>query len=492
MAGAARAQDASLTILHTNDTHGHLLPFSYPRVVAAGSVIEALDERRDIGGIARRATLVKRIREELKAKGTPVWLIDAGDFSDGTPFSTEYRGEADIAAMNATGYDFATLGNHEFNYPLEQTKKLIGLASYPVLCANVTEAGGKSLATPYVIRDAGPLKVGLFGLLPRSTSEYPAAREGLTIADEIQSARTVADLLRPQVDLLILISHAGEGVDERIAKEIPTIDVIVGGHSHTRLPSGQVVWRREDLQATNVNRTIIVQAHQWGGELGRLDLWLRRGANGRWQVERDYRARLLLITAEIPPDPAVSAVVERYWKPIAARYAEVVGTASGDFSSRGDDQAEYNLVTDAVREAFGTDIALENRGSVRAPIVEGPITMADLIALDPFDNTVVTFTISGRELKTFLVTHTPAVSGIRYRVANGQLAEATVDGRPIEDERMYTGATNSFFARGAFKGIAVNDTGKRRLETVRGYIRKKGTVSPAYDGRRVIIGGRTE
>jgi len=158
-AWAQQPSSVRLTILHTNDTHGHLLPFSYPSVVPAGSALDALRVRGNIGGVARRATLVARIREELRRRDTPVWLIDAGDFAEGTSFSTEYHGEADIAAMNAVGYDFATLGNHEFSDRLAQLKKLISLASYPILCANVMEAStGKLLTRPYTIESVGPLR----------------------------------------------------------------------------------------------------------------------------------------------------------------------------------------------------------------------------------------------------------------------------------------------------------------------------------------------
>ena len=119
----ALGQQVSMTILHTNDTHGHLLPFSYPPLLLRVLTIPALEARKNIGGIARRTTLVKRLREELGRQGIKVWLVDTGDFTDGTPFSTEYQGEADIAAMNAATYDFSTLGNHEFNRPLATAQK---------------------------------------------------------------------------------------------------------------------------------------------------------------------------------------------------------------------------------------------------------------------------------------------------------------------------------------------------------------------------------
>jgi 5'-nucleotidase / UDP-sugar diphosphatase len=150
----AFAQQVSLTILHTNDTHGRLMSFSYPTVATPGSEFADVLVRTNIGGIARRATLAKRLREELGRQGTTVWMMHAGDFSDGTPFSIEYHGEADAAAMNAAGYDFGTLGNHEFNNPLPRLKSIIKMFHYPVLCANVTDNSTGALFLPaYEIRD---------------------------------------------------------------------------------------------------------------------------------------------------------------------------------------------------------------------------------------------------------------------------------------------------------------------------------------------------
>jgi 5'-nucleotidase/UDP-sugar diphosphatase len=481
------AQSVSLTILHTNDTHGHLRPFSYPNVVPPGSELEGLKVRTDIGGIARRATLVNRIRQQMKARGTAIWVVDVGDFSDGTPFSTEYHGEADLAAMNAVGYDFGTLGNHEFNNSLAQLKKLVGLAKYPLLCANATvTATNEPFLPPSRIEKVGAVRIALFGLLTREAGTYPAAKEGLTVADEIETARRVVPALRKQADIVILLSHAGDGVDQRLAAAVPGIDVIVGGHSHTRLPLGEFVWRSEDLKADDVNGTVIVQAYQWGGDLGRLDLLFAKDATGAWHVAR-YRAQLLPVTPDIPADPAVGAVVQQFWGPIESRFGEVIGTADGDFSSRGDDQAPYNLVADAVRETFGTDIEFENQGGVRAPLVNGKITRDDLVNVDPFNNTVMTFSITGKDLLRILRASTPAVSGVRYRLERGELKDVTVNGQPVDENRTYTGATNSYFAQSAMKGMEVKDTGMARLDVLVNYIRKKGTIKPAYDGRRVIV-----
>ncbi|MCX6544093.1 MAG: bifunctional UDP-sugar hydrolase/5'-nucleotidase [Acidobacteria bacterium] len=481
---------ASLTILHTNDTHGHLLPFSYPTVVAQGSEEARLKEKRNIGGIARRATLAAAIRADLARKKIPVWLIDAGDFSDGTPFSTEYHGEADVAAMNAAGYNFATIGNHEFNNPMAQTRKLVGLAKYPILMANaVDRATRKPIGQPWRIEKIGTVRVGLFGMVTREAAPYPAGKEGIDVLDEIATAKDVVKTLRSQADIVILISHCGEELDNRLAAEVPGLDVIVGGHSHSRLPVGEFVWHSDDLKVDDVNGTIIVQAFQWGGELGRLDLLFRRGANGSWSVDR-YRERLLPITEAIAADPTVAAVVDKFWQPIAQRFGQVVGQAVADFSTRGDDEAPYNLVADAVREMVGAEFELENVGGVRAPLVSGPITRADLVTMDPFDNTVITFKATGRQIRDILSRYTPYVSGLRYRLVSGKLADVTINGQPLDDEKTYAGATNSYFAGVALKGITQENTGRNRLDVVTEYVKKKGSVEPAYDGRRVIIGSR--
>jgi 5'-nucleotidase/UDP-sugar diphosphatase len=481
------SQQVSLTILHTNDTHGHLLPFSYPSASALGSDLAQLTTRTDIGGVARRATIVKRLRDELGRKGTTVWLVDAGDFTDGTAFSTEYHGEADVAAMNAAGYTFGALGNHEFNDSLSSLKRLLHRFQFPVLCANAADnSTGKLLTQGYAIRKLGALKIGIFGLVTSSAANYPAAREGVAISGEIETSRRLVKALRHKTDILIAISHSGERVDEQIAADVPEINVIIGGHSHSRLPFGEIIWHSEEHKADMVNGTIVVQAHQWAGELGRLDLLFGKDTQGAWQI-KSYRAILLPVTPDIPEDKKVAAVVARYWEPIAARYGEIIGHAAGDFVDRDDDLSSYNLVADSVRETFGTQIELENLGGVRAPLIKGGITRANLVEMDPFDNTVVTFRITGRRLKEILLSHRPAVSGLRYRIENGMLTEVSVAGKPLAENQIYSGATNSYFARSALKGIPVHDTRKLRLDAVIEYIRKKGTVHPVFDGRRVAL-----
>ena len=473
------------TILHTNDTHGHILPYSYPETVEPGSPVSRLTSRRNLGGAARRATLVKQIRRE---PGRQVMLIDAGDWMDGTPFSTEYNGDADIAVMNAIGYDLATLGNHEFSNLLPQVRKMIADSKFPILCANaLLKETGQPLTTPYTIREVAGAKIAFFGLLTESTRTYPGARNDLTIADAIATARRLVPELRRQADFVVAITHIGVEKDRQLATAVDGIDVIVGAHSHTMLLQPLFI-ANVPVSPDSVNGTIIVQNFQWAGTLGRLNLTLRRSAEGRWTISR-YDGRLIPILSSIPEDPEVSAVIKRYWEPIAGKYGEVIGVAQDDFTRKGQDYAEYNLMADAMRAAAGTEFDLQNFGGVRAPLVRGPVTYADLVAADPFSNTIITFKIMGRQLKALLEKERPAVSGIRYVVEYGKLKEATIGGQPIEDSRVYFGSTNSYYALFILKDIPEKtDTGVSRIGALVEYIRRQKTIKPAYDGRRILRG----
>jgi 5'-nucleotidase len=481
----AGAETVSITILHTNDTHSRLLPFSYPASARAKSV-SGLEARVNIGGIARRAALIKKTRGELEKKGTTVLVMDAGDFSDGTPFSIEYRGEADAAAMNAAGYTLGTPGNHEFNYSLAQLRKLINLFKFPIICANAVDSKtGAPLTEEYRIIQAGPVKAGVFGLITSAASGYPAAREGIRVTGELAAARRMTRTLAGQADIVILLSHCGEETDIEIAEKVPGIAAIVGGHSHSRLPLGKMVWNAQSGGARKKEGTIIVQAHQWGGELGRLDMEIEKDAKGAWSVVR-HKASLILVTSNIAEDRETANVVERYWKPIAAKYTQVIGRAAADFTDRGNDLPAYNLMADALRETYKADFALENMGGVRAPLLAGDITAGDLVTMDPFDNTVITFNISGGRLRKILQSQRPAVSGIKYRIEKNAVTMAEVGGKPLEDDKTYSGVTNSYFARIILNGINAKDAGRQRLDVLTGYIRQKGTVAPVYDSRRIV------
>ena len=180
--------------------------------------------------------------------------------------------------------------------------------------------------------------------------------------------------LRKAADLVVAVTHIGVDEDIKLAAEVPGIDLIVGGHSHTLLPHPIVVPHPLDTTHDSIHGTLIVQDYQWASTLGRLDLVIHHAVGARASIER-YNGKLLPITGGLPDDKEVAAVVDKYWKPISEKYGKVVGKAAGDFAEKGADYAEYNLVADAVRDQEAVDFDMENSGGVRASLPKGPITV---------------------------------------------------------------------------------------------------------------------
>jgi len=485
-ASSARPEYRAVTILHTNDTHGYLFPFSYPDPQNPGLPYASMQFIKDIGGIARRATLARRIESEMRGN---VLLVDAGDVLDGTPFSLEYMGEADFAAMSAAGYDIMTPGNHEFKASLRQFQRNVRIASFPIVCANLLDREtGELVLPPYKIYDFQGAKIAVFGLTVES-AEYPAAKEGLDFLDPYEVAKELVPKLKAEADIVIALSHLGYGQDQKLAKEVPGIDVIVGGHSHARLATPKFIRHVEQPQPFWVGGTVIVQAYEKGAELGRLDLRLRRN-DGPFTL-MSYKGELLPITGKLPGDPATASVVQKYYLPIAEYYGEVIGEASATFyDDRRGESTVLNLVCDAIRAKAATEIALYGRGGIRADILEGPITSWDIVTVLPFYNKVVILEMTGKRLKEALVEFEvkPGVSGMRYRIVNGTLVEATIAGEPVDDDATYEVATIDWLVGLYFKDVAA----RRELDTysrdaVVDYIKAHKTISPTADGRAQVL-----
>lgn len=476
-----------LIFLHTSDTHGHLRPFSYPTVFDAASPLGQLPQRRNIGGIARRASLVRSVR---RAEGARVLLVDCGDFCDGTPFSTEYHGEADIAAMNEAGYDVACPGNHEFSNRLPELRRVLSKARFPFVCANATTINGEQLFRPYVIRTVDHVRVAIFGLLTPDARRYPGAQDGVRIEPPVRVAHTLVRRLRKEADIVVALTHLGYAEDRTLAQAVEGIDIILGGHSHTFLRGGA---RVRSVHGNPAYGTVIAHPFEWGAVLGRLDVRVDRMSSSAWALVA-HKSAYLPVTSAVKLDPAVTRVVERYWKPIRSRYDRPIGFAVLDFTRKGPDYAEYHLVADAVREATGAEVALENVGGVRARLVQGRITYGDLVTMDPFGNTIVIMKLTGRHLREVLARRRPAVSGIRYAVEGSRVQRATVGGEPLDDDRIYVVATNSYFARDeVFRGAVDREERQdTRLGAIIRYIKRRGRVSPSYDGRRIVRGVQDE
>ncbi len=251
-----------LTILHTNDTHSRLEPFPMD-----GS------RNQGLGGIAGRTTLIERIRKEEEN----VLLLDAGDIFQGTPYFNLYKGEPEIKAMTAMGYDACTIGNHDFDAGMENlATQLTKHASFPMLIANYdfTSTPMEQKTAPYKVFKKGKLKIGVFGVSIEGRGLIPDTLFGATkYLDPIAKANEMAAVLKKDkgCDMVICLSHLGYKYgdnrvsDEVLAKETENIDLIIGGHTHTFL--------NDPVKAKNKkgDDVIINQVGFAGIILGRLD-----------------------------------------------------------------------------------------------------------------------------------------------------------------------------------------------------------------------------
>ena len=226
---ASAQQTKELFILQTSDTHSRIEPINP----------HAADKYAGMGGTVRRATFLK----EYRAEHPDALLFDCGDISQGTPYYNLFRGEVEVKMMNLMGYDAMTIGNHEFDFGLENMARLFRMANFPVVCANYDVSGTvlEGLVKPYTILKRNGLKIGVFGLAPKMEGLVQADKcEGVVYKEPIAVAQEVVDVLRnkEQCDVVICLSHLGirsnnGDSDEKLVAETHGIDAILGGHSHT-------------------------------------------------------------------------------------------------------------------------------------------------------------------------------------------------------------------------------------------------------------------
>jgi 2',3'-cyclic-nucleotide 2'-phosphodiesterase (5'-nucleotidase family) len=476
-----------LTILHTNDMHGHLLPFSYPDPVNEMHPVAQMSEIRDIGGLARVATLVQRIRAE---RDREVLFLDAGDILDGTPFSVYWRGLADVEAMTVAGYEAMVAGNHEFNLTFEGFREMVAAAGFPILCANARLIADGSAVLPHRrMFEKGGLRIGVFGITTLSSQRYPACRERIEILDPAETAREQVAALRAEgADLIVALTHLGYSGDVELAESVEGIDVIIGGHSHTRRSEPKIV-RREGSEEDGGAATLICHAYQWAGELGRLDLTLERGEGETYRIA-SYKSEMAPVTNKIPEDEEVASVIRRYFEPMRPIYDVVIGEATADFANIGFERATINLVADVMRERTGVDVALQNYGGVRESIFEGPVRVWEIASMLPFDNRIVTMELAGDRLIEALQSDRESFgfSGMRAAWKDDELYSCEVDGSDVQPERIYTVATNDYIHDKIFSDIPAIATMEQPLrETVIEYIKEKGTIEPVLDGRIRLV-----
>ena len=218
-----------LMILHTNDTHSCIMPLNT-------SLTDTMLAGR--GGFLRRVAMIK----EERKKHPDLLLFDSGDFSQGSPYYTLFKGDVEIGLMNEMGYDASTVGNHEFDFGLENMARIFKKAKFPILCANYDFTGTplEGIVKPYTIIKRNGVKIGVFGIDPEMDGLVIHKNyEGVKYLDPVSSAEKIASLLKNKLkcDVVICISHLGWGLkgmdDQRMIAGSRNFDLVLGGHSHT-------------------------------------------------------------------------------------------------------------------------------------------------------------------------------------------------------------------------------------------------------------------
>lgn len=418
----AQAEQVRLFILHTNDIHGHLEP------VTAGSDTTA--------GFARTATVIRSIQAAFPGQ---VLLLDGGDMALGTPTSGLFFGIPTAESLKSLHYDVTTLGNHEFNWGKEKMFAYISATGAATVCANLVTEDGHPVIPPSHVIERNGAKIGIIGLVaPDTASRSPKAyTQGWRFLDPATATQKALQNL-PEVDAIIALTHIGVPADQKLAREVPQLDLIVGGHSHTAL--------HEPLIENGVP---IVQTGCYARFLGVL------------QVEIDTEAdklkllshHLVPIDESIAPDPEVSAIVRGYADKVQPILDKVIGEVQSDILNKPTpgslDTPLGNYIAEALKTQAQTDVAFYNRGGVRGHLTKGPLTVRTLHEMFPFDDPVTVLEASGQELIDVIEqgTQTRAKLSPSQEITylNGK---ALLNGRPIQPRKRYTLAVTGFLSTG--------------------------------------------
>ncbi len=422
-----------IDLFHTNDTHGR---------IKAG----------DGMGFAKISTLVSN----YKAANPSSLLLDIGDTVHGLNFVTLSRGESAVQVMNMMNYDAMAPGNHDFNYGQTRLTELGAIARFPILSANVKKADGSNYLTPYVIKTVNGVKVALFGLATPETvyKTNPKNIEGLKFEDPIVSAKAMVAELAGKADIVVAMAHLGiEGdfTSRKLAAAVPEIDVILDGHSHSILNE-------------TVNGVLIAQTGYYDMGLGITSLIVKDGK----LAEAGTALYTMKDAKNTPESTLVKSIVASVDKEVSTLTSVVIGTSpvllDGERANvRTKPTNLANLITAAMLDKTGADVAITNGGGIRASIKAGSVTKGDVLTVLPFGNYVVVKELKGSDIKSALelgVSTYPAAlggyaqtAGLTFRFdstkpTGNRVVEVKVNGLSLDPAKTYKVATNDFMAVG--------------------------------------------
>ena len=404
LVGRSFAPDrVQITILGTTDLHGNINPIDY------------YTNKADNRGIAKVATLIKRVRKEQPN----VVLVDSGDTIQGSPLESFHSRKNSnppdpmMLVMSSLDYDAMAVGNHEYNFGLKVLEKARSEAKFPWLSANTYDiATKKPHYKPYIVKELAGVKVGLIGLTTPGVPHWdnPPNYAGLEFHEPVSEARKWVPLLREQekADVVVIAMHMGLGEDLRtgdvspgqipheneaisIAREVPGVDVIFMGHTHREVPS------------LYINGVLLTQANHWGRHLARADLYLQRTGAG-WRVYAKS-ARTIPADDRVEPDPDVVSLAEPYDRETQGWLSRVIGASSEELTAREArfrDTAILDLIQKVQLEAGKADVSMVASFNSEARIDKGPVSVRDIAGLYVYENTLAVLEVTGQQLKDAL------------------------------------------------------------------------------------------
>jgi len=553
-----------VTILHNNDSHGNLGKGTFVGYTQLASLIK--QERAHNPD----RTLLLDGGDQVQGDAMMYYFKSApsGFAADGTALDLALRTHPMMAVMNALGYDAMTLGNHEFNFGGDVFKGIFKQAQFPILGANVADTGAYGLAEanggqgvkPYIEKTLGGVKVAVIGISNHRVPNYelPSNIEGLTFSDPIATAKDKVEAVRGSNDVVIALTHIGftenpgsvevdKNVDTNLAAQVPGIDAIVGSHSHTdpskrTAASGPYKYLPAIVGGPANGAVIVSQAYRYNSYLGEMVLGLRARAGGGYEVVA-RAGQYLAVTSATAEDAATKAIVDPYVAQLSAYNSKVVGRTTVPIDTRSaftEETNGANLQADAsVWELASkriTDVdfhlsgAMTNKLMADGATEAAPVTLtiADMFAGMPYENSLVVLRMNGPQLKAVLerayrnyyyYKYVPGYGGysfyttcmldtdfgnqIQYRDTSPTLPDgnnvvalkigaATVDF--ADATRYYNVSTVNYLAAGSCNfnnsGVSlwpldqiVHDTQYYVRDAVIDYITAKANVSPAIEGR---------
>ncbi|RLB80505.1 MAG: hypothetical protein DRH24_10495 [Deltaproteobacteria bacterium] len=478
----------NVTVLFFNDIHGHLRPFK----------VKTDTGKVEVGGIARLAALAENIRVVNTHKGVRTFLLLAGDILQGTPMSTVFQGRPDVECFNAMSVDAMTVGNHEFDFGFRNFLDLKKMAAFPFLSSNIIRKdSGKLICEPSISFSlTQDISLSVIGATTRDllVTTRPDNVKQVTVLDSIQTVKNAFGRLHKKGPV-ILLSHSKHKTDRVIARVVPELSAIIGGHDQILLSP-----------CRKVGNVPIFQAFEKCRYLGRIDLEVDQDTGKARLVTHSY----IPVTSDINPDREIDRIVKRYHARMDKKFKEVIGESQvfldGEREKiRYEETTLGNFVSDIMREYTGADVALLNSGSLRASLNTGPVTREEVFKAMPYANEIILLDLTGRELIQALTRSVRAtreeedggflqVSGIRFNVRGHAVERVQLISNymPVDPEKIYRIAVTDFLSLGGdgyklFVGKPLEHTRLPLRELIMDTISSRGTVNAEVQGRIVRI-----